>query len=452
MSFQHGVTPCARVVRGDDGDKSAEVLDMRIKANIGAILALGMMASAAASVRYANIVFNSSTRWLFLAALFGILIFSNRLFAGLRNGSMFFGSLFLLYGILTTFLSTIPVLSASKSILYLLCGFCYSGAASIWAKKTARNNVLHILWPLVALTLFAGLSGSVLADATQQMNEFVSIYRGLTFSSNFLGLLTLISLPLPLWLAGRPISTTRQRRIAYILLSVLFALLIQTVSRASILTSCVLILFFLMGLGAWRKSAVLVSAVAVAATLSAFGPQMVDDFVVRFAFKGDAEKSSLLSSREDAFADSLEGAQAGGLFGLGFGVSYGFNDYEFGQGSALYGREKGNVSLAIIEETGIVGLFLFVGMITSILASMFASIRLATSKEDRLLLFILTGILIALVIHAQFEAWLLSPGGAATPFFWAMIGIANTVSLQIRQEALAVRRFRRNSLVINNIA
>jgi cell division protein FtsW (lipid II flippase) len=169
-------------------------------------------------------------------------------------------------------------------------------------------------------------------------------------------------------------------------------------------------------------------------------PQVMDDLVLQFIQKGNNEEAAYYS-REVLFAESLEAAGAGGAIGLGHGVSFGFSDYSFGQGSAQYGREKGNIILAMIEELGWVGLLLFVGMLLSIILSLVSAIRVATSREDRINLFIVLGTILALLVHAQFEAWLLAPGAGATPVFWAFVGVASELSRRIRKEARVQRMF-----------
>ena len=177
---------------------------------------------------------------------------------------------------------------------------------------------------------------------------------------------------------------------------------------------------------------------------SHIAPQILDDLSLQFIQKGNTEVS-VFYSREVLFVESLEAARAGGVIGIGHGVSYGFSEFSLGQGSAQYGREKGNIILAMIEELGWVGLLLFVGMLLSIVFSLVSAIRVAITREDRTILFLVLGVILALLVHAQFEAWLLAPGAAATPVFWAFVGVASELSKRIRKKARVRRMQIQNS-------
>lgn len=123
-----------------------------------------------------------------------------------------------------------------------------------------------------------------------------------------------------------------------------------------------------------------------------------------FWYKGD---DTPYSTRQHIFTDSWKAAQIGGIFGIGYGVSYpdikntaaGSRYDENGR----YIREKGNSFLALVEETGIVGLFLFLlPVILSLVKTNYLTGDFNSDNQGSVLL----SILLVLILHAQFEGWM----------------------------------------------
>jgi len=397
-------------------------------------LALGILATAGPGVSYVNVLLNSFTRWALLLALI-LSIGLRRLFLGLTGWSAFFGYMFLMYCVLSSVWSDLPVLSSTKSVVYLLVGLCYTAGGAKWARAARRDDVLKVFWPIAFLALFAGIGGGAAVDASLQVNEALTIYRGLSDNSNYLGMLSLCALPVVLWSAGRSATTKRKRHLYLLLSFVIIGLLLKTFSRASLLSASVLLSATLIGLGA-RKNTIYIAALAGAFISAAvFFPQELEGLIRLYVYKGGSHEDSLFLSRQDTWSASLDAAAAGGLFGRGYGVSYSFSDFQLGWSSLGYGREKGNVTLAMVEEVGWLGLTLFLGMLLAFFTKMISTARRARRSDDRLLVSILIGAILALLVNAQFEAWLLSPGGAATPVFWTLIGIATAIVPAILKDA-----------------
>lgn len=413
---------------------------MRLNLHFGLLLPFGLLATAGVGVQYVNLIFNSNVRWLVLLLIFAGLFLKQQLVDCLKGRTALLATLFLIYAVFTTGWSDVPLLSGSKSLLQLVSSLSYFALAVFWTRHAEKNGVLNFLWTVVGLAIVAAVAGTVVAGSSFNMNTEIVLYRGLSYNPNFLGLILLIALPLPLWHSARSDTSRRQRRIAIGVLFFLIIMLLQTVSRASIISASMILLFFFWGRGATRLAAISALGVIAAGLVTLTAPQVMDDLIFKFVQKGNNEEVAY-HSREVLFAESLEAAGAGGAIGLGHGVSFGFSDYSFGQGSAQYGREKGNSILAMIEELGWVGLLLFVGMLLSIILSLVSAICVATSREDRMNLFIVLGTIIALLVHAQFEAWLLAPGAAATPVFWAFVGVASELSRRIRKEARVQRMY-----------
>lgn len=407
---------------------------MRLKLHIGQLLPFGLLAAAGVGVQYVNVIFSSNVRWLFLLLIFASLFLKSEVIAGLKGRTALLALLFLIYAVLTTVWSDIPLLSGPKSLLQLVSSLSYFALAAFWTRHAGKNEALSFLWTIVGLAIVAAAAGSLLTDSSFNMNADVVLYRGMAYNPNFLGVLLMIALPLPLWQSVRSDTSRRQRRIAIGVLLFLIIMLLQTISRASILSASVILLFFFWGRGATKLAVLSALGVLAVELVTLAEPQIMDELILQFIQKGNTDETAFYS-REVLFAESLEAARAGGAIGLGHGVSYGFSDYTFGQGSAQYGREKGNITLAMIEELGWIGLLLFVGMVLSIVLSLVSAINVSVSRDDRTILFLVLGTMLALLINAQFEAWLLSPGAGLTPVFWALVGVACELSRRIRKEA-----------------
>jgi len=115
------------------------------------------------------------------------------------------------------------------------------------------------------------------------------------------------------------------------------------------------------------------------------------------------EKGSgnFFAHRTVLFEPSLEAAKLGGIFGLGLGVSapnirverpYQVDEPE------IFIREKGNSTLAIIEETGLIGLILFLIPVLLI----FKNISVMNLNFNQ---FLFLPIFATLLLHSQFESW-----------------------------------------------
>ncbi len=398
----------------------------------GLLLGLGIVATAAPSVIYVNMLFGPGARWAAIGILVLALLLNGRLWRKIPGDGMYCRLAVLSLAALSALWSSVPHLSGPKAATYGLTALAFASAGAAWAQHTRRRDLFAILWPLLALVLFAGIGGLRSGFGTVEMNADISLYRGLSANSNFLALMILTVAPLPLWrLAQRRIG--RQRRLFWRAVAlVLTVLVLMSLSRASLLSLTVLIAVFLLGRGFKRLAIAAATLGAVLSLLWLYFPDRAEALTQRYLFKAQAESETLIASRAETWAATLEGARAGGIFGLGFGVSYGFDDYALSASASHYGREKTNSALALIEEVGLAGAALFAGMLLLVTRGAVLAARHARHRSDRVLMALLLGYLAALFTHAQFEAWLLSPGGAATPAFWTALGMTTALAKRIR--------------------
>jgi O-antigen ligase len=128
---------------------------------------------------------------------------------------------------------------------------------------------------------------------------------------------------------------------------------------------------------------------------------------------------------------------AGGWAGVGYGISAGWEtgDFQAGVTSVGYGREKGNSQLAIVEETGLVGLGLSLLVVVVVFRKLARGYRAAPSRDAKVLIGLVMGTLAGLLVQSVFEAWWDAPGSPEFVLFWVMTGVGLGVAQAVRARA-----------------
>ena len=210
------------------------------------------------------------------------------------------------------------------------------------------------------------------------------------------------------------LSSFVSRLSSFILLiafNVLF--LILTYSRASILSLAVGIIIYLLITKSKKILTYLISATAIIIILYITIPfiQYSADSVL------NKDGGRILDRRMILWEPSLQAAARGGIFGLGYGVSAPEIKTHLLTGSyyedGRYVREKGNSVLAIIEETGLIGLIFF------LLPLFYITLKISESPKSQIIAHrsLLTAALAAMLIHSQFEAWWVGVGSVTLPLY-----------------------------------
>jgi hypothetical protein len=203
-----------------------------------------------------------------------------------------------------------------------------------------------------------------------------------------------------------------------LLLTANFLLLSLTYSRSAILSFIFGVIVFLILSKKWKVILYSIGAAAVISIIIYFTPTLNDpvDKILKKDFP------EIYSSRIWMWEPSYKAALEGGLFGLGYGISHpeirsGEYSDRFENGRLV--REKGNSSLALIEEAGLIGLILF-------LIPIFYILFKVIFKKDPLLpttYSLLSAALAAFLLHAQFEAWWVGVGSVQLPLFFIFLGL-----------------------------
>jgi len=216
------------------------------------------------------------------------------------------------------------------------------------------------------------------------------------------------------WSFSHSLVENKKKFLFFLLLAFNFLLIILTYSRSVILA---LIVFGVLWLVLNRKKRILIIAgllLIVVLTFAMFN-KTFEDKIYKLAAK---HPSSLLATRNILWEPSFEASKLGGLSGLGYGVSAPEIKTPLKTGShyedGRYIREKGNSVLAMIEETGIAGLLLFLLPVLLVIREF--KIQNSKFKINSTFL-ILNSTLTAMFVHAQFEGWWVGVGSIQFPLY-----------------------------------
>src|SRR5690242_8743710 len=156
-----------------EANKSFMPLTIKSSVLRGAIFPITLFAFATVGVEYFDVVFNTNTRWLFLAVLGIVLLFSGRLFDILTTK---LGLPLMLYGgwaLMTSLWSIVPQLSLLKGSASLSATLVFSAAGYYWSRGWTPNSSLTYLAPLLGAALIASFS-----DTTVRISDYMELYEG----------------------------------------------------------------------------------------------------------------------------------------------------------------------------------------------------------------------------------------------------------------------------------
>jgi len=382
-------------------------------------------------------VFTTSVRWFLLGAVLAAVALRRRSFAWVRSAPGISIVLCVTWGVLTTAWSQEPTLSFMKSAAFALVTGALISAGYQWVRSNPLREALTFLFPLAIAAILAGVLGKTSATA-YVAGPGIVLYRGLTGNSNMLGSLMFMVVPLMLWKVH--VSSGRWRAMWCVMLLIGLAVLVLSVARSSILATLILVATYGMSLALARRAAILFFGSLIAATFVLMTPATLDRLEARYVRKStntNMQQPSVMYSRQGPWEVSLEMARRGGIIGAGYGVSIGGGHFAGGLTAFGYGREKGNSQLAIVEETGIVGLFLYALIVITLVDRLWRAFRSSTDRTLRVLIGIVLGAIVGELVLGVFEAWWVAPGAPESIWFWTMVGVAIALSEAVLRKPVA---------------
>lgn len=362
-------------------------------------------------------------RFVLLFAIFSCFFLNRKVLANIENTYfVFFLINYLLFCVATSLWSQIPLLSFSKSVAFAFAVITLVSAGCAWVIKFGYRRSLDWVFPVLIITLVSGVFGG---KADDQIGN-VMLYGGLSGNPNNFGFLAAMVLPLILWrcYCARENKKTLFLWIVFLILDTKF--LFASFSRSSIANFLCVILFFAISLPLSKKILITFGSVFSIILLLVMMPvSMLENIAMKHVVKGGnygvqgAVTDQILHSREEVWKQSFNNAMKGGIMGAGFSITIGDVHYKAGQ--KFYGREKGNSQLAILEETGLVGLLLSSIVLFIFFCHAFSN-YLRFESDEKVMLGLVLGSICGLLVESCVEAWWDSLGPEVISF-WMLVGV-----------------------------
>src|ERR1035437_407121 len=321
------------------------------------------------------------------------------------------------WAMITALWSPDPRETFVRSFVFIVSSWGLIMAGFYWVKNFSKNE-FGFLIPINILLLLASLFSLI----TKIPNDYWAGYgfglKSFWAHQNTLGSLIIFTIP------GIFILPLKDKKIRIMVTLILFALnvyiLILTHSRTSL--AVLLLSVFLFPL-LTKRFTLLGVVILIFACITAFyfGNKDFRSTFHNYLFKTEI---SLLDRKQSTILATYEAARHGGWKGLGYGVSdttiskdihY---SYHF-EGPRLV-REKTVSIYALVEETGWIGLTLFLLFV----GYLFYLAILAYLKTNDWTSALMICVLLGMCVHAQFEGWWLGIGSVLFPLFMGVAGAA----------------------------
>lgn len=398
---------------------------MRIPKLKDSLLPVLILAFVGLAVTFLNPVFNTTTRWAILGVVFAFLLLKGRLGGAIRTHFGLLTLIFALWILTTTIWSEVPMLSGMKAGSFLVIAFTCMAAGRMWVRQHPPRDALNFLYPLTVAALLAGVLGRYSAEAVVESGPNI-MYQGFVEGTNMFGTMLAMCSPLILWQIHIRWRNTRQRALWLALGGIALYYLFASSSRGAILIVLCTMLGLFLSLGASRKLRLTVLLVGFGMVVFMLAPGKFEQFQRQYIYKQaiQEEGQGIFFSRVEPWRESYEQAKKGGWMGGGYGVTIGNKEFAGGVTAVGYGREKGNSQLAIAEETGLIGLAIYLVSLFVLFARLFRVVLRWPVGPEKVLLGTVAGALFGMVVHSVFEAWWVAPASPESVYFWSMVGVA----------------------------
>jgi len=391
-------------------------------------LAIALLGGVGLVITFLSPIFTIGARWGLIVALLLFTLRWPKSLGWLRTSTGAFLVANMLWGLLTYFWSLQPLLTIMKAAAFVLVVMALTSAGYLWFRVNGIRSALAFLFPLMLAALLAGVLGRT-DESSYAAGPGMDLYRGMTGNSNMFGSLMFMISPLIIWNLHCSLRRPFARWIWGAILTLVFVMLLLSVSRSSITGFLVMLGAYGLALSLARRASILLFGALAIVTGLVMWPGTLQGIESRFVRKNlKVQNSAVAYSRLEPWAVSWEMAKQGGWWGAGYGVSIGAGSFGGGLTSVGYGREKGNTQLAIVEETGIVGLVLHVLVSGSAVRRVWRAFRMSSDPHFRTLAAIVTGALLGQLVIGLFEAWWVAPGAPESVWFWSIIGVAIALS------------------------
>jgi O-antigen ligase len=355
----------------------------------------------------------TEARWLFLAvgALVGTLIL-------LKDRGYHFGlfhavaSFAVLGALVSATVSRYPGVALLK-VLSVFLLFLYGGTGARVAVIGRENRFFTGL--LMGCEIFVGATAAFHLVGIEVMGN-----------PNSLGaVMAVVAAPLLLWgVLVEENPRIRRRRGA--LFALCMYLELSSHSRAGLAAAFCACGLLCLALRKYKMfvEGVIILIILLAAT-AIFRPEVITSMTSSVLYKGSSSEQGILASRQSPWKTAIESIKEHPWFGTGLGTTAEESDPAAEQGKYASNTgvttENGSSYLSILHGVGVLGsipyfllLMLLMGRIIRTLIVMRRSSSAAHGA------FALAIVILAGMIHAVFEDWLLAPGNYLSVFFWSI--------------------------------
>jgi len=239
---------------------------------------------------------------------------------------------------------------------------------------------------------------------------------------NSLGLITgCLCWPVLLWRLILPASRHEYNR-CFIALFVCGALLVLSLSRASMIAAFLTSMFLLVG--ARRHRTLLMGLglfAAILLNMYLVTPERFQSASETLLYK-KGERGKLMQSRQKPWERSLAAFREHPWLGSGFGTADNSTDWRFAYATVgQQTRERGSSYLTLLESTGAVGTLFFALLILALIRQVwrvFFWLR-KTGKVNQPAV-VAAAVILGGLVNAFFEDWLLAVGYYMSVIFWVL--------------------------------
>jgi hypothetical protein len=347
--------------------------------------------------------------------------------------------------LLTALWSSYPDVSALRALYFILISLGCISAGLLWISHSEKN-ILELLLPAnIAAVLISSFSLLTSIPPDSWTGGHGKGFMGFFGHQNLLASVILFTIPSVFFKLFQLVksdqlsvirNTTQKKSSNYLLLSAYILLLVAnlailtlTYSRSALLSLIFGVLVFLILNRNWKVLSYSFAIILVSGIVIYFIPS-INHFADKLIKKDFPE---VYSSRLWLWEPSYKAALEGGLRGLGYGISHPeirsgeFSDH-FEKGRLI--REKGNSALALIEETGVIGLTLFlIPIFMALNIFRIYNVEFRMKARTNYTFYIIYSSLAAILLHAQFEAWWVGVGSIQLPLYFIYLGMAFKMKL-----------------------
>jgi len=349
---------------------------------------------------------------------------------------------------ITGFWSPTPSETYSRAFWYLLVAVA---SIIIGYRSTSGTLIIKpilLINIIIIVTTIFSLATSIPIDAWTGGNQFG--FKAFFVHQNSLGAFIAFTLPFYVYSGFTNISSIfhskpkclliiRQNFWQIILFLINFSMLFLSRSRGSLLSVFIFILIF--SFYALKLRSLIILSLTIVAILG--GLYSINDY-----FKGSVNgiiyknEISIGANRYNLIKQSIASAKENYWFGIGYGASHfgysSLSDRPAKNYNPTERREKMISTLALVEEVGIIGLFIFLIPIVYLINFLLKeTTKRKQSKKSGCLRFIrydfihdrrfidiafLSGYILSLIVHAQIESWWVGVASTQLPFFYITIG------------------------------